>query len=555
MYISVAEKIYKKCKKSLTCQTDSIILLPPREKNMRRGKRMGKGNELDNIVESILELLLLFIKGMCRGIWRGLHKLNTLKRIALFMLTFIVPVVVWICWPILGEKMTEVYYVLLGFPVLVLWMAGQMDGKDNYEEMFRQIAFKGRDGSYPQFLSKNPDGKKIILIFKSTIPLTEWKAARERLETALDCNIIKMENGRNKKQVRLTTLPSDFKIPEMIEWNEEYLKHKNGVLTVGISALEQVVFDLNRVPHVLVAGETGSGKSVILRCLLWQMILQGARVYMIDFKGGVEFGKQYEKYGEVITDRQRALEVLNLLVTENEYRLRIFRDLEVKNLNEYNKKTKQNLCRIGVFTDELAEMLDKKGVAKEEKAIYEQIEGKLSTLARLSRATGINLFMGVQRPDANVLTGQIKNNIPVRISGRFADKTASEIVLGNTDAVNLPDIKGRFLYKVGNETIEFQSFYFDDERMLREVDVEEGDMLTEAPIYHFKPPEEKEERKRSKVQAVGKKCKPVGKRNSEYQKEEQTEPNMFEGMSQQELEREMLKMDEEDLNLNFDEWS
>lgn len=53
-------------------------------------------------------------------------------------------------------------------------------------------------------------------------------------------------------------------------------------------------------------------------------------------------------------------------------------------------------------------MLDKKGVAKEEKQIYEQIEGKLSTLARLSRATGINLFMGVQRPDANVLTGQIK---------------------------------------------------------------------------------------------------------------------------------------------------
>ena len=79
-------------------------------------------------------------------------------------------------------------------------------------------------------------------------------------------------------------------------------------------------------------------------------------------------------------------------------------------------------------------------MAKEEKQIYEQIEGKLSTLARLSRATGINLFMGVQRPDANVLTGQIKNNIPVRISGRFADKTASEIVLGNTDAVNLPDI-------------------------------------------------------------------------------------------------------------------
>lgn len=61
-------------------------------------------------------------------------------------------------------------------------------------------------------------------------------------------------------------------------------ERKNGVLTLGISALDPISFNLNRVPHVLVAGETGSGKSVILRCLLWQLIEQGARVYMIDLK-------------------------------------------------------------------------------------------------------------------------------------------------------------------------------------------------------------------------------------------------------------------------------
>ncbi len=150
----------------------------------------------------------------------------------------------------------------------------------------------------------------------------------------------------------------------------------------------------------------------------------------------------------LLRKEKRALQVLDLLVRENEYRLHVFRDLEVKNLDEYNKKTRQNLCRIGVFTDELAEMLDKKGVAKRGKTDIRTDRRKLSTLARLSRATGINLFMGVQRPDANVLTGQIKNNIPVRISGRFADKTASEIVLGNTDAVNLPDIKGDFFTRL-----------------------------------------------------------------------------------------------------------
>ena len=198
-------------------------------------------------------------------------------------------------------------------------------------------------------------------------------------------------------------------------------------------------------------------------------------------------------------------------------------------------------------------MLDKKGVAKEEREIYEKIEGRLSTLARLSRATGINLFMGVQRPDANVLTGQIKNNIPVRISGRFADKTASEIVLGNTDAVNLPDIKGRFLYKVGNETIEFQSFYFDDETMLHEVCVDQGEMLTEAPVYkvpEHKVPVQKAENKKAERVRSGRKEKKVTAINTSGEKKNYYE-DPFAGMNSQEIEEEMRRMDEEDLTLNF----
>lgn len=377
------------------------------------------------------------------------------------------------------------YSAVITLPIWYLVIAGSMQNRSQkyYDQIFSDIGFIGKDKKTPYYCGSDVVGKKKIYTFKSNIPLTDWKAAKPRLETALDCNILKMEYGNSKRLVKITVLPAEFKIPEMIRWDDSFCNAQNGVISVGQGALDVISFNLNRVPHVLVAGETGSGKSVILRCILWQMILQGCRVFMIDFKGGVEFGKQYEHYGEVITDRERALEVLEMLVQENEYRLSIFRDLEVKNLAEYNKKTHQNLCRIGVFSDEIAEMLDKKGVSKENKQIYEQLEAKLSTLARLSRATGINLFLGVQRPDATILTGQIKNNVPVRISGRFADKAASEIVLGNTDAVDLPDIKGRFLYKVGNETIEFQSFYFDDETMLRDVDVEVGDMLTMAPSY------------------------------------------------------------------------
>ena len=518
--------------------------------------------ELNSLLESILLLLIQMLKGFIMGVWHGLRKALQNKwyltgiGITLVFSVICITEEAMVC-RMIPETIPEwlqqgIYLMLLAAPVIYLFLIGQT-GQKNYDKCFEDIGFKGKNGKFPKYAGSSKEGKKILLFFQSTIPLSEWRSSRERLETALDCSIIKIENGRNKRTVKLTTLPSDYKIPTMVKWSEEYLNDKNGVLTLGISALDTISFNLNRVPHVLVAGETGSGKSVILRCLLWQMIEQGARVYMIDFKGGVEFGKQYEQYGEVITERERALQVLDLLVRENEYRLHVFRDLEVKNLDEYNKKTRQNLCRIGVFTDELAEMLDKKGVAKEEKQIYEQIEGKLSTLARLSRATGINLFMGVQRPDANVLTGQIKNNIPVRISGRFADKTASEIVLGNTDAVNLPDIKGRFLYKVGNETIEFQSFYFDDETMLHEVCVDQGEMLTEAPVYkvpEHKIPVRKNENKKAEVVRSGRKEKKVtAVKTSGEEKNSYEDP--FVGMNSREIEEEMRRMDEEDLNLNF----
>ena len=518
--------------------------------------------ELNSLLESILLLLIQMFKGFVMGAWHGLRKVLRNKwYLTGIGITLVISVMCitekTMIYRMIPGTIPEwlqhgIYLILLAAPVIYLFLIGQT-GQKNYDKCFEDIGFKAKNGKYPKYAGSSKEGKKILLFFQSTIPLSEWRSARERLETALDCSIIKIENGRNKRTVKLTTLPSDYKIPTMVMWSEEYLNEKNGVLTLGISALNPISFNLNRVPHVLVAGETGSGKSVILRCLLWQLIEQGARVYMIDFKGGVEFGKQYEQYGEVITERERALQVLEMLVKENEYRLRIFRDLEVKNLDEYNKKTKQNLCRIGVFTDELAEMLDKKGVAKEEREIYEKIEGRLSTLARLSRATGINLFMGVQRPDANVLTGQIKNNIPVRISGRFADKTASEIVLGNTDAVNLPDIKGRFLYKVGNETIEFQSFYFDDETMLHEVCVDQGEMLTEAPVYkvpEHKAPVQKTENKKAEVVRSGRKEKKVTTINTSGEKKNYYE-DPFAGMNSQEIEEEMRRMDEEDLNLNF----
>lgn len=387
-----------------------------------------------------------------------------------------------------------ILYFPLGLPLLYLYWKGQdyRNFINTFDSKFESIGFydkgklKTRDlkgewresKGYPRFIGEKKEGKKTIYSFKSNIPLSEWKNRCLDIETVMDCNIIKMEHTKASKQIiNLHAIPTNQGLMDFIPWSDSYINAKDFELVVGIAMLEDVVFDLNKVPHALIAGVTGSGKSVLLRCMLWQCIKKGAKPYMIDFKGGVEFGIEYEKFGEVVTERQRALEILKELVAENTARLNKFREMGVKNLPEYNEIAEKKLCRIVIICDEIAEMLDKTGLGKADKKIYEEIEKELSTLARLSRATGINMLLATQRPDAKVIPGQIKNNLPIRISGRMVDPQASEMVLGNTKATDMDETRGRFMYSIGADTFEFQAYAFDD-RFLKKGDYEQGSMLT-----------------------------------------------------------------------------
>ncbi|WP_283691020.1 hypothetical protein [Clostridium perfringens] len=173
-----------------------------------------------------------------------------------------------------------------------------------------------------------------------------------------------------------------------------------------------------------------------------------------------------------MTEVDETLKLLETLIVENTDRLKKFREAKVKNLKEYNKKFKTHLQRKVVFIDEMAQLMDSSGVDKETKAKLEKISYCIATLARTARASGINLVLGAQRPDANVMNGQIKNNVTVRVCGRFADGPVSEIVLGNNKAKKLPEIKGRFLFKVDANTIEFQAYYFNDDKDFKPEQVE-----------------------------------------------------------------------------------
>ena len=221
--------------------------------------------------------------------------------------------------------------------------------------------------------------------------------------------------------------------------------------------MEPVTVDLANTPHVLLGGSTGSGKSVLLKLLLMQSLHKGATVYISDFKGGVDFPKVWHERCQMCFDEEALLELLTTLVNELERRKTLFAEQGYPNIAAYNKGTGEHLKRLIFACDEVAEVLDKTGMDKAQKGRVGQIESKLATIARLGRAFGIHLILATQRPDAQLIPGQIRNNLDCRICGR-AERVLSELVLDSPAAAEqIPkDARGRFLLYDGTV---FQSYW------------------------------------------------------------------------------------------------
>ena len=127
------------------------------------------------------------------------------------------------------------------------------------------------------------------------IPLGEWEDKRARIETALNITIAKMTWAEGRKIIRVYSAPAESDFPALLPWKDKYLSPDNFVLVLGESLTGPVTVNLTNIPHILLGGSTGSGKSVLLKLLLMQALRKGAEVYIADFKGGVDFPKVWHK--------------------------------------------------------------------------------------------------------------------------------------------------------------------------------------------------------------------------------------------------------------------
>ena len=263
---------------------------------------------------------------------------------------------------------------------------------------------------------------------------------------------------------------------------------------------QPVVADLARMPHLLIAGATGSGKSVcitaIAACLAMNNPPEDLRMVMIDSKMVelLRFNGLPHLYGKVETNIERIMGVLRWVVVEMEHRYRLLEAAHARDLETYNRRLSRKkegvpLPRIVVLIDELADLM---------MSAPDQTEHNLVRLAQMARATGIHLIVATQRPSTDVVTGLIKANFPARLAFAVASGVDSRVILDYTGAESLLG-RGDMLFlnpEVGNP-IRAQGVMITDMEIERLIShwQKTVDESTEAPPWEklLTEPEENED--------------------------------------------------------------
>lgn len=355
-----------------------------------------------------------------------------------------------------------VLLALISFIDILIRIGTPLGTKRTHQNLYK-IGLKNSIGEIPWLISKTKSKNKntVVYIFMNNgISLEEFEKKKEKIEATLNLKVFDIEyvNGRNK--IKLITTSHDSY--ETINWKEDYLQDKDFELVLGETMTGIISIDISRIPHILIGGSSGSGKSVLLKLLLKQSINKGAEVYLADFKGGVDFPRVWHEKCNFILTLDELTFTLEQIISVLETRKELLVNAQCANIQEYNEQG-GSLNRIIFACDEIAQLLDKSGLSKEQKEPIVDIESYLATISQLGRAFGIHLILATQRPDANILNGQIKANIGYRICGR-ADSVLSSIILDNTSASTMipKDAQGLFIDQ--NMKV-FQGYWFNDKEL------------------------------------------------------------------------------------------
>lgn len=328
------------------------------------------------------------------------------------------------------------------------------------ERAFKRIGFVNKAQEPPILLRvKRCQNFNLYEYDTAGIPLIEFIDSQAELESGLNLSIISITQGKNKHSVCVKALSGNVQLPALVPWKDSYMPEKSEDIVLGMALSGPKIVNLDVSPHFQVGGMTGCGKTKLMEHVLYQMKAKGAEVYLYDHKGFLDFTKSERAAYHCLSSLEDLDGALLAMVKTLESRKGLFAETECSNISEYNKKHPERpRARIMLATDEAAQIFDKTGLNKEEKAMIEQITSRMKLIAQQGRFAGMHLWLSTQRGDAETIPAQIRSNLTTKICGRAGD-TLSRVTVGHELAKEIPaEYRGRFVDDMGEF---FQGFYLE----------------------------------------------------------------------------------------------
>lgn len=322
-------------------------------------------------------------------------------------------------------------------------------------------------------VTKGPSVTRFELQPSPGVKVSKIVNLQDDIALGLAANGVRMEAPIPGKAAIGIEVPNKKQLPvflrEVLDSKEFTTTNKNLAFALGKDITGKcIVGDLSKMPHMLIAGATGSGKSVCINTLIISLLYkyspEQVKLLMVDPKV-VELSV-YNGIPHllipVVTDPKKAAGALNWAVNEMNKRYNLFSQMKVKNIESYNNLLKkgeiqEKLPYIVVIVDELADLMI---------ACPNDVEDYICRLAQMARAAGMHLIIATQRPSVDVITGVIKANIPSRISFAVSSGTDSRTILDQVGAEKLLGRGDMLYYPLGeNKPIRIQGAFISEEEV------------------------------------------------------------------------------------------
>ena len=341
------------------------------------------------------------------------------------------------------------------------------------KDVFDVVGLRNAIGRYPNFISLEmlSGGTQRLRLTSGGFSLNEWKSKQASLGTNLRVFIDEIRDHTDRGIVELTF--SFDPMPDRVSV-ENIKSYREYSFMIGRDRTRSYIGSFAESPHLLVAGESGGGKSSFLRQMIVSLKVNQpeAEFHLVDLKEGIDIAPLSGFLGmHAYQDSKATAKMLIDILTVLQRRLSSLKALRLNDIGQYfatseykqksiEERRRHDLGRrIFVVVDECAELL-LFGSGKDG-ALTREIRSALSRIARLGRAAGVHLVLGTQRPDKSAVDPQVKSNLTTIVCFRLNDIGGSLAVLGTGRANDLPKIKGRAILQQGADEIEIQTPFLD----------------------------------------------------------------------------------------------